>query len=192
MGLLEPAWYCIRSHPKHEHIAAANLRKLPGVETFFPQLRFIRATRRGWMRTTEPLFPTYLFARFVPALTLDKVRYTHSVNEVVHFGDELPTISDAVIEELRRNLQENQSQVFSDAPLQGQEVEISDGPLRGVQALVMRVLPAKERVLVLLNIMSRSIVAELSMKSLLCEKQRPPEFLLAFGNPTPRAQLALV
>src|SRR5437867_11739079 len=97
----EPAWYCIRSHPKHEHIAAANLKKLPAVEVFFPQLRFIRATRRGWMRTIEPLFPTYLFARFALASSLDKVRYTHSVTAVVQFADEIPAIPDSIIEELR-------------------------------------------------------------------------------------------
>src|SRR5260221_229769 len=30
----EPAWYCLRSQPKHEHIAAAYLRLLDGVTDF--------------------------------------------------------------------------------------------------------------------------------------------------------------
>ena len=35
----DSAWFCIRTHMKHEHIAAAHLQKLPGVEVFNPQLR---------------------------------------------------------------------------------------------------------------------------------------------------------
>src|SRR5690349_9446043 len=60
-----PAWFCLRSHPKHEHIAAAQLRQIPGVEVFNPQLQLERLTRRGRMRSTESLFVNYLFARFV-------------------------------------------------------------------------------------------------------------------------------
>ena len=30
------AWYCIRSQPRHEHIAAANLRRHHQIEVFIP------------------------------------------------------------------------------------------------------------------------------------------------------------
>src|SRR5256885_9917179 len=44
------AWYCARTQPKHEHIAAANLRKRLGLDVFHPRLRLERATRRGAVR----------------------------------------------------------------------------------------------------------------------------------------------
>ncbi len=59
----ERAWYCLRSQPKHEHIAAAHLRLLEGVTVFCPRIRFKRATRQGLVWVTEAMFPGYLFAR---------------------------------------------------------------------------------------------------------------------------------
>src|SRR3954453_19819651 len=78
-GEIDAGWCCIRSHPKREHIAAAQLNCVPGVEVFNPQLRLERQTRRGRMFFTESLFVNYLFARFVPETTLETVRYTPSV-----------------------------------------------------------------------------------------------------------------
>ncbi len=46
-GNLDKAWYCARTKPKHEHIAAANLLKNLGLEVFNPRLRVERATQRG-------------------------------------------------------------------------------------------------------------------------------------------------
>src|SRR5712664_1504893 len=113
------AWACIRTHPKHEHIAAAQLSYVSGVEVFNPQLRLERQTRRGRMRTTESLFVNYLFARFVIETTLERVRYTPSVKTVLQFGERIATIPDVVIEELRQTLLENAETIFTDAPLEG-------------------------------------------------------------------------
>ena len=41
------AWFCLRSQPKHEHIAAGHLRQIEGVEVFNPRIRFTRPTRVG-------------------------------------------------------------------------------------------------------------------------------------------------
>lgn len=56
-------WYCARTKLKHEHIAAANLRKNLGIEVFNPRLRLDKATKRGLVRVTDPLFPCYIFVR---------------------------------------------------------------------------------------------------------------------------------
>ena len=102
----EPVWFCIRTHLKHEHIAAAHLRQIPGVEVFNPQLRLLRSTRRGRRCSTESLFPNYLFARCVLESTLEKVTYTPAVKVVLRFGDRVPVIPDAVIEDLRQGVAE--------------------------------------------------------------------------------------
>src|SRR5437867_3429676 len=99
-----PAWYCIRTHLKHEHIAAAHLQRIPNVEVFNPQLRILRSTRTGRRWSTESLFPNYIFARFALAPLLDKVRYTPAVKFVLRFGDRMPEIPVLVIEDLRQEL----------------------------------------------------------------------------------------
>src|SRR5579883_1576830 len=77
---LRCAWYCIRSKPKHEHIAARNLRRLRQVEVFNPRFRLRKITRRGPAWVTESLFPNYLFVRFPFHQMLDEVRFTHGVS----------------------------------------------------------------------------------------------------------------
>jgi transcriptional antiterminator RfaH len=168
---LDPVWCCIRSHPKREHIAAAQLSCVPGVEVFNPQLRLERRTRRGPMYCTESLFVNYLFARFVPQITLEKVRYTPSVKTVLQFGAEVSTIPAEVIEDLRRTVAENAGTVFTDAPQAGEEVEVSAGPFQGERGIVARVLPARQRVELLLDVMGRPLPAEFSFSSIIFKRK---------------------
>src|ERR1017187_7463945 len=80
-----PAWYCARTKPKHEHIAAANLRQNLGLEVFHPRLRIERATQRGVMRVVEPLFPCYIFIRCMLEEDFGDIRHTSGISSLVHF-----------------------------------------------------------------------------------------------------------
>jgi hypothetical protein len=86
----QTAWYCARTKPKHEHIAAANVRKHLGLEVFHPQLRVERATRRGVVRVVEPLFPCYIFVHCVMVDSLNEIRHTDGISSLVHFGIGFP------------------------------------------------------------------------------------------------------
>lgn len=177
-----PVWACIRTHPKHEHIAAAQLSHVPQVEVFNPQLRLERRTRRGRMRCTESLFANYFFARFVIATTLERVRYTPSVKTVVQFGDRIATIPDNVIEELRQTLIENADTVFTDAPAEGDEVEISSGPFQGETGIILRVLPARERVEILMDVLGRPLPTEFRLSSIIFKRQPAANRMLSPGK----------
>lgn len=179
---MESAWYCICSHFKHEHIAAAHLRKICGVEVFNPQIRLIRSTRRGPVRATESLFPNYLFARLVLSSMLEKVQYIPAVRMVLRFGGNVPSIPDSVIEDLKEDLDEIKSEVFTDAPGEGEEVEVAAGAFRGLKGPVTRVLPAKQRVEVLLDFMGRSVPAEVSLSSLVFRRKGAASLALPGEN----------
>src|SRR5215470_13246068 len=86
------AWFCVRTHPRHEHIAAAQLKQDAGIEVFLPRIRFQRTTRFGAAWTTEALFRDYLFARFDLVWDWRRVSHARAVRGVVHFGDRWPTI----------------------------------------------------------------------------------------------------
>jgi transcriptional antiterminator RfaH len=180
---MKPAWYCIRTHLKHEHIAAAHLRQIPDVEVFNPQLRILRATRRGRRWSTESLFPNYIFASLAMAPVAEKVMYTPGVKFVVRFGDRVPEIPNAVIDDLRQSLTAMNSEVLTDEPREGQEVEIAVGAFVGTKAQVTCVLPGKERVRVLLDVMGRSVPAELSLSLVLFERRNAAKIALKQTEP---------
>ena len=177
-GISGRAWFCLRTHLKHEHIAAAHLRAIAGVEAFNPQLRVLRSTRRGRRWSTECLFPNYVFARFVLASVLEKVNYTPGVKFVLRFGDRVPEIPDEVIENLRQELAETASEVITDSPSEGDQVEIVDGAFAGTKALVTQVMPGEQRARVLIEVMGRSVPAELSLGLVLFNRKNAAEIAL--------------
>src|SRR5271163_5274401 len=118
------AWFCLRSQPKHEHIAAARLRRRESVEVFLPRIRFRRSTRKGPVWVTEALFPNYLFARFDWHKSLPIVHHSPGVSGVVHFGVHWPTISDEVINELRATLGQEEVHIIPMEVSPGDRVKI--------------------------------------------------------------------
>jgi transcriptional antiterminator RfaH len=164
---MEPAWYCLRSKQKHEHIAAAHLRELDGVSVFCPRVRFKRETRQGLVWVTEAMFPSYLFARFDLAEMHRQVTYTHSVREIVRFAERYPTIEDDVLEELRECVGAADIQEMGYTPSAGDRVRIAEGVFAGVEGVVTHILPARERVRVLMEFLGRRTEAEVKLSSVL-------------------------
>jgi transcriptional antiterminator RfaH len=153
-------WFCLRSQPKHEHIAAAHLKKMEGVEVFLPRVRFQRSTRQGMAWVTEALFPTYLFARFDWHNSLRQVQAARGVSGVVHFGLRWPIIDNAIIEDLKLVVGTEELHVIPTNLQPGDAVEITEGAMRGLQAVVSRVMPSRERVAVLLEFLGRQTTIE--------------------------------
>src|SRR6266404_863420 len=130
----ESAWFCIRTQPKHEHIAAAHLRNEAGIEVYLPRIRFKRSTRRGPKWFTDALFPNYLFARFDLPSCVRRVHHTRGVRGVVHFGDEWPAVPANAIEELRATVGSDHIHVISEELRPGDAVQISGGVFHGLTA----------------------------------------------------------
>lgn len=169
MKIKSPAWYCARTKPKHEHIAAANLRKNLNLEVFHPRLRIERATRRGVVRVSEPLFPCYIFFRCLIEEKLGEIQRTSGVSTVVHFAHRIPKIADAVIEELKECFEGEETMTVEDRLSPGDEVIVAEGAFSGMRAFVLRVMPARKRVQVLLDVLGRPTPAELDENSVVVE-----------------------
>jgi transcriptional antiterminator RfaH len=167
------AWYCLRSHPKHEHIAAAHLRLLDNVIAFCPRIRFKRPTRQGLVWVTEAMFPGYLFGRFNLAEMHLQVRYTHGVSGIVRFADQYPTIEDGALAQLRSRMGSAEIKELSYDLSQGDQVQIVGGAFVGLDAVVTQVLSAKERVKVLMDFLGRKMEAEVHCSSVLRQVAHP-------------------
>jgi transcriptional antiterminator RfaH len=170
MQTANPAWYCARTKPKHEHIAAANLRKYLGIEVFHPKLRVERSTRRGLVRVVEPLFPCYIFVRCAIHECLDAIRYTNGISTIVHFADMIPAVSDTVIQELQDFFDAEEPMAVEERLLPGAEVVLGGGAFAGMRAAVLRVMPAGRRVQVLLDILGRPTEVEVDRSFVALEK----------------------
>jgi transcriptional antiterminator RfaH len=169
----ESAWYCLRSQPKHEHIAAAHLRLLDGVTVFCPRIRFKRATRRGLVWVTEAMFPGYLFACFELSEMHRQVRYAHGVSGIVRFADRYPTIGEGALAQLREHTGAAEIRELSYEFSQGDQIKIVNGIFAGLEAVVTQVLPARERVKVLMDFLGRQIEAEVERSNVLPEVDHP-------------------
>ena len=154
-------WFCLRSQPKHEHIAAAHLRQNSAVEIFLPRVRFKRATRQGTVWVTEALFPGYLFARFDWQSSLCLVQHSRGVRGVVHFGERWPAIPESVIRELQQAIGADEPRTIPENFNPGDDVEITEGAMRGLRAIVTRVMPGRERIAVLMEFLGRQSIIEL-------------------------------
>ena len=154
--LADRAWFCVRSHPKREHIAAAHLRTLPDIEVFCPRLRIRKATRRGVVTFIECLFPNYLFAKFDAKSLLDRVKHSPSVSTIVHFGNRIPTVPDDVIVELTSAFPETEILDCDRHVEPGDAVTVGEGPFMGMKATVLRVMSPYQRVEILLELLGRT------------------------------------
>ena len=163
----EPAWYCLRSLPKHEHIAAAHLRVLEGVTVFCPRIRFKRATRRGSVWVIEAMFPSYLFGRFNLTEMRRNVLYVHGVSDIVRFGNWYPTIEEATLAQLRDQTGVTEVKELIYELSQGDQVKITQGVFVGLEAVVTHVLPARQRVKVLMDFLGRKMETEVEHASVL-------------------------
>ncbi len=160
-------WFCLRTQPKHEYLAAAHLRKMDQVEVFLPRIRFKRSTRQALVWVTEALFPGYLFARFDWDVRQRQVQSARGVRDIVHFGENWPVISESTINQLRETVGTTELHTIAQDFLPGDAVQCIDGSLRGLCAIVSRVMPGRQRVEVLMDLLGRPTGIELPFASLI-------------------------
>jgi transcriptional antiterminator RfaH len=190
MQTITKAWYSARTKPKHEHIAAANLRKNLGVEVFSPRLRLEKLTRRGLVSLTEPLFPCYIFVRCVLTEQLNDIQHSVGVNRLVNFGGKIPEIADTIIEELRDCFEAEDTIQIETKLMPGDEVTVAGGAFAGMSAYVLKSLPAKKRVQILLEILGRHTTVEVERDAVMLTRNSLVDLAPALAAPVRRETLS--
>ena len=159
-------WYCVRSKPKKERIAAESLSAQLGLEIFCPQIRFQRKTVRGPVWFQEAMFPGYFFARFDLFEMKSAVSYAPGVLNIPIFDGRIVPVPDPVIESLREDL-DAESVVEAIEPLEvGEETTILEGSMRGLKVKIIKLMPAQERVGVLMEMLGTLVEAEFPVDAL--------------------------
>ena len=142
-------WYAIYTKPAREKIVAELLGRAD-IQTYIPKLKLKKYRRRQYRDVVEPMFPSYIFARFNPA-HLWMVSYTRGVRRVVGGKDSPWPVSDELIEFFLSREAEGVVTASETDFKKGDTVRIADGPFAGLKALLMRPIKGAERALILLK-----------------------------------------
>jgi transcriptional antiterminator RfaH len=147
-------WYCVHTRPKKEEHVVDYCRNMLGLETYYPRLRQYKTIRRVRRQVASPLFPRYFFCRFDAAASYRQVRYAPESLDVVHSGARPAVVSQGLIDEIKMWAGQGSEILTLEPSLRtGDRVEIIDGPMRGLPAVILRATDDRERVAILLSIL---------------------------------------
>ena len=169
----ELLWYCVKTKPKQEGVASRLLRGELRLEVFCPKIRFKRARSTGVAWVSEAMFPGYIFARFVYPEIYRRVAATSGVAKTLSFGGRPCVLDERIIEDLRVHVADGETIEIACEIKEGEEVKVVEGPFQGVRALVTRILPARDRVAILLNMLGQEREVEVSTADVLPDIQHP-------------------
>jgi transcriptional antiterminator RfaH len=152
----ETNWYAVQSKPHQESLAVARLRQLE-LEAFLPRLAGEQYVGGVVRRVVQPLFPTYLFARFCPLVSGGAVRYVPGVLRVVGNGHYPIPLEPQIIASIRERIQPDGLVHLQPHHFQpGDKVTIKQGPFVGWMAEVEREWDDGRRVAILLGALQQA------------------------------------
>ena len=169
----ETLWYCVKTRPKQEGVATRLLRRELGLEVFCPKIRFKRARSTGVAWVNEAMFPGYIFVRFVYPELYRRIAATSGVARTLSFGGRPAVLNDSIITDLRRHVADEETIEITCEIKEGEEIKVIEGPFLGIRALVTRVLPSRERVAILLNLLGQVREIEVSAGAVLPDIRHP-------------------
>ena len=140
-------WYVINTKPKKE----AQVEKLfreGGFDIYCPKHR-----SEGRVR---PFFPGYSFLSFDFPEQYQMVKYTRGVKRVVGNDDGPVPLPEDVVRSLRARESDGLIvlEQYGREPEVGDEIEVMEGPLKGLKGLFKKEAGDRERVMILLNYVS--------------------------------------
>ncbi len=150
-------WFALWTRSRHEKVVYDQLTR-KDIEAFLPLVPKWSRWKDRTKKIDWPLFPGYCFARFDP-LTRLRVLTCQGVVSIVSFDGEPAAIPDVQIESIRTLVQSELQ--FDPCPLihEGDIVELTHGPLKGVVGRLIRKGP-RTRLVVSIEIINRAVSVE--------------------------------
>jgi transcriptional antiterminator RfaH len=152
-----PEWYLVHTKAGKEASVHSQLSKAIQ-DTLLPTLK-VQVHRWGKLVTSvQPLFPCYLFARFVARCDLRRVGYTYGVRDVVRAGEEPLVVPNSVIVALKDRCARGPVELPVKPLREGEPVTVTNGAFRGFDAVFEHYLSGPQRVAILLSSLTTSAV----------------------------------
>lgn len=140
-------WFVLNTKPKKE-FQVEKLFKEGGIKIYNPKYRH--------ENRIKPFFSGYEFIHFDYPSQYQLVKYTRGVKRVVGNRDGPIPMPEEVIHEIKAREVKGFIELYKygDEPELGDEIEVVEGPLKGLKGIFKKELPEKERVIILLNYVS--------------------------------------
>ena len=165
-------WYAVQTKPRKEFVACAALACIGGVKAYLPALHVEPVNPRA--RKIRPFFPGYLFVSIdLIEVGLSTLQWVPGVARVIGCGSQPVSIPPAVIEEIRRRVQEVQANgVFGEGQFRrGDRVRIMKGPFEGFEGMFDTRIGGRTRARILIEFLGRLTATKLDVRHL--EKVSP-------------------
>ena len=120
------------------------------IEYYHPK---IKTKKYNLTPKEEPLFPGYIFIYSIIE-NYSKIKYTRGISKVIRFDNNIATLDDDEIIELKKIESDSYSQPIVQQIYVGQEATMSEGPLKG-SFITIASLPNKDRVNIFIHILEK-------------------------------------
>lgn len=148
-------WYVLRTKPHKERAVYRMLLEEDDLDVYFPALRVDPVNPRA--SKIRPYFPGYMFVNVdLEEQGENALRWTPGARGLVRFGGQPAPVPEHLIYELQKRLAALQEE--EDRPedefQKGDRVRIVNGPLAGYEAIFDTRLSGRDRVQLLLSLLS--------------------------------------
>jgi transcriptional antiterminator NusG len=154
-------WYCLHTRSRHEEVVFQRLEE-KRIHSFLPRLEVWSRRKDRKKKIQKALFPGYLFVHELldPYHRLEILK-TPGVVRILG-NEEGPTpVPDSQIESIQTIL--NGKSAVTPFPYlkEGQLVRVVYGPLKGSEGFLLKIKEGKEKLIISVDILQRSVAVEI-------------------------------
>ena len=154
---LEPNWYAAHTCSRHEKRIAEQLRE-KRIELFLPLYRSVHRWQDRQVQVELPLFPGYLFVR-IPLKDRLQVLQVPGLVRLVGFNGMPILVPEAEIRALRKGIENTENLEPHPYLRVGRRARIKNGPLQGVEGILVR-KKSVFRLVLSVDLIMRSVAVE--------------------------------
>jgi transcription antitermination factor NusG len=157
----DKAWFAIQVRPKYEFITSTILRA-KGYEELVPAYQSTRQWSDRRKKISVPIFTGYVFCRFNSQICV-QILTTPGVIRIVGVGNRIVQIEDSEIEAIKMAVK---SGALSSIPYinVGDRVIVNQGPMAGVQGILLR-YSNRHQLVLSVDIIQGSVAMEIDAKA---------------------------
>jgi transcriptional antiterminator NusG len=156
---LDPHWFAIWTRSRHEKIVRDQIAKKSDVDVFLPTIGKWSRWKDRKKKIDWPLFPGYVFARFVPDERVGILK-VDGVVQIISNNGIMSAIPDEEIDSIRTLVESELA--YDPVPLikEGDMVKVTSGPLKGVVGRLITKKGVQARLVLSVDLIGQAVSVE--------------------------------